>query len=250
MSGSKDPTDAVSPGSLAFEYVTGTLRADERRQFEQSLASDESAQQEVAFWEEHLMSLHPSQERQPSSDTWEAIASRLVPPRAGAEPAKTNTLTWANFLQWIAPTAAAMMLMLVLFGYYPNAGKHNSSNTPNTDYVAILTNDDGNAIVTALTASGDKSMWLKWEISQFSESTSAQLWAISKRDNEIRPIAVLDSTGTLKIELDEALWRLVTDSSHLILTEEELGGSALDEPSEKILAKGICVRFSPDTKAT
>ncbi len=226
--------------SAALEYVAGTLRGKERALFEQALADNPQLQAEVSFWEEQLMSMNTAPERLPKSDTWDKIEGQLLPTQAPTAETKTEA-AWIKVWQWLAPSVAAALLFFAVLGYNQPSMQQS---LPNTDYVAVLTDNTGLATLTALTTADNKNMWLKWENITLKEDTNLQLWAISKRDGETRPIAVFENTSTAQLALDEAEWRLVTDSSFLLLTEEEVGGSAIDEPSEVLLAKGACVRFS------
>ena len=70
-----------------------------------------------------------------------------------------------------------------------------------------------------------------------------QLWAVSRSDGETRSIAVIASKDMTLLELSEAQWRLIKDSESLMLTIEEEGGSAIDEPSDELVARGLCVRL-------
>jgi anti-sigma-K factor RskA len=120
---------------------------------------------------------------------------------------------------------------------------------PNADYVAVLTNDSGAPQLTVLTATGGAQLWLKWEAIEIADEKNLQLWAVSKRDGQIRPLGVFAQTDIQQLPLTVPQWRLIKDSSHLILTEEDVGGSPLDEPSDVILAKGVCVLLAQVKKA-
>lgn len=244
MSRNEDRNDDINTTSLAFEYVSGILRDEEREAIKVRMQNDESLRDEVHFWEEQLMAMHYLEERPPLPSSWDNIIQKVDTNNVNVEKPETREsgFSWASFWQWGAPTFAALALMLVMFGYTPSSPV---STTPNTDYVAVLTDDSGKALLTALTAQEGKSMWLKWEIDKLDEDSDAQLWAVSKRDGEIRPITVLENTQVAKLDLNEANWRLITDASYLLLTQEEKGGSAIDEPSDILLAKGFCVRFTP-----
>ncbi len=237
--------------TLAFEYVAGSLSADEKREFRARLDADHQLQEEVRFWEQQLMNILPAEERSPHASTWNNISDAINPQRHASTPASTSTFDWKALWQWGSPTVAALALMVVLFGYYPNATEPQLAATPViADYVAVLTDTEGRAQLTALSAANEKSMQLKWEARELTPDTSMQLWAVSKRDGEVRPIAIFIDTSIESLPLNNAQWRLVTDADFLLLTEEEAGGSAIDEPSDILLAKGVCVRFSPDTPAT
>ncbi len=244
MSGSETTNKPLSPEGLAFEYVAGTLPASERAEFERRLLDDAELREQVAFWEEQLQPLHANEEElPPKDDLWNRISAQINP----APPPTPETgggFSWAALLQWGAPTLAAIVLAVVLIGYYP---KTVDTTAAIPDYVAVLTDESGNALLTALTTGDGNSMYLKWEEQlTIPSEKSVQLWAVSKRDGQTRPLAVFSNTQVRQLVLDEAEWRLVTDSSFLLLTEEEEGGSPLDEPSEDLLAKGVCVRFSKD----
>ena len=238
MHGNEALEDQGRLSSLAFEYVAGTLRGNERDSFLNELANNE----EVRFWEEHLMSLQPGEQRVPAKGTWEAISKKVSP--NSKDEAKRR---W-SIMQWLTPFLAGSVLAVVLA--FVGVAPHFNKAGPNTDYVAVLTDAEGKAVITALTAEQGKSMWLKWEIDRIADDKSVQLWAKSRRDGEVRPLAVFDAPSITQIPLDSALWRLVTDAEYLILTEEELGGSPIDEPSSNLVAKGFCVRFSPTQQSS
>ncbi len=254
MSGSEDSGKPLDSHSLAFEYVAGALSREEKRLFEPKLSGDETLRKAVQFWEMQLMKLNPEEEREPSPQTWDKIAAAIAP-TADKTPTQNNQgFDWKAFWQWGSPSFAAVALMFVLFGYDPTAGTQATTKAPphlaqsgiNTDYVAVLTDTEGNAVLTALSAANEKRMVFKWEAPIENPDSHIQLWAISKRDGETRPITVFANTNIEQLELNTTQWRLVTDADFLILSEEEPGGSAIDEPSELLLAKGVCVRFSKD----
>jgi len=235
MSGSETDNEDVSD-ALAFEYVAGTLRGEDRSRFEHSLVSDEKMMSRVRFWEERLHELDAhTTPRDLRPGSWTDLSARI---NTGSKPAAAQNAGKLQWLwQWLLPGALSLALLVVLL--LPAKPLQ----SPNADYVAVLTNTDGHASLTALTTSTSQTMWLQWEDLEISSGRSAQLWSISRSDGQIRSIAVFDTLGAEQLPLDEAAWRLVKDAEFLILTEEEAGGSPLDEPSDVLLAKGVCVRF-------
>lgn len=241
--------------AAAFEYVAGTLRGDERSAFQQLLREDKELQTEVQLWEEQLMTKHfTTHERPPAEETWRNIEAQLFNNRADkAPPKKSRRNTWFDaLLGWkTAGLGFAMLWMLTLSLWVFNAFSPQSQTlNPNLDYVAVLTDEKEQALLTALTSSTGRTLWLKWEADQtelFEPENSIQLWAQSRRDGQVRPIAVFDNNTLTSIDLDEASLRLIHDSEYLLLTLEEEGGSAIDEPSEQLLARGVCVRLSSAT---
>ncbi|OUS27699.1 hypothetical protein A9Q99_14785 [Gammaproteobacteria bacterium 45_16_T64] len=233
----------------AFEYVVGTLLSDERKAVEQSLKHDEALEADVHFWEQQLQPLHSTANtRQPKPSTWSAIQAATAP--RSTTPHSTTTTTkprWLTWLPWGLSAALSFAFLLMLnIGQFSTADKHGLP----IDYVAILSDDTGSAKLTAVTEGETQHMWLRWQDIELEQDQDLQIWALSKTDNEIRSVAVIDDPEVDHIQLSDAHWRLIKDAVSLILTAEEEGGSALDEPSDIIVAQGICVRLSQKDKTT
>lgn len=234
MSGSKDQRQPLNH-SQAFEYVLGTLTGRERSEFQQQLKNNRELQQHVLFWEEQLMAIQSAETRQPSDAVWRNILQRINSGASG----KRNRALWA----WLIPggALAAMLMLVVLLAYQSFLAPA----TPGADYVAILSDTGGQPRLTVITSGDDKKIWLYWENIALPPGNSAQLWAVSRRDGATRSIAVFDSPNNdRELPLSQAHWRLIQDAEYLLLTQEETGGSPLDEPGEILLGKGICVRLS------
>ena len=240
MFGNKTAQPPVDDQLLAFDYVTGVMRGSARADFAQRLAQDDQARAAVEFWEEQLMHLSdPLEQRATDPQVWDAIAARLDAPAAPVALLRPrSTWLWPGLA-----TAASLLLALclvLLLGRDP-------LQQPNADYVAVLTDSSGAPQLTVLTATGGAQLWLKWEGLRIAEDKNLQLWAISKRDGQVRPLGVFADTTRLSLPLTEAQWRLIKDAAQLILTEEDVGGSPLDEPSETLIARGACVLLAQHT---
>lgn len=208
----------------AFLYVTGSLRGVKRRLFEITLRMNKTLEHEVLFWQEQLIPLNSESIDEPAHpDTWQAINKRL-----SAQPRRNA--------QWLTPAIAgasfaSLLITVILLPLWQS---------PSPDYLAILADTNGNPLITAASYGGQQKLTLKWSTLQ--PEQAMQLWAKSKRDGQYRSIAVLE-TPTQSIVLDKAQWRLITDAHSLLLSAEEVGGSAIDQPSDTILAKGPCIRM-------
>ena len=228
----------------ALEYVAGTLRGEERSEFEQRLKNTEKLQDLVNFWEEQLFYLHETKDvLEPAPESWQKIADAINPSSPSTPVYAKSTLR--GWLPWGFSLAFSALLVFAVSLYN---FKGSSIAQPPADYVAVLTDNKGGARLTALSSGSSKTMWLQWGDVVVKKGQSIQLWAISRTDGQTRSIVVLDEVGGKQLPLSEVNWRLITDSESLILTEEEKGGSPLDEPSDTILAKGVCVRFRGDEK--
>ena len=233
--------DESDDKALAFEYVLGTLRGAERQAFQERLRADDTLAEEVRFWENNMMPLTESvPPLEPNPDTFKNIQDKINQREVRSE-APAATSFWDRLLPWKMATSIAFVMFLTVSLVYFNG--LNQTLAPNTDYVAVLVDEADEPILTALTASEDNLLWLKWENWQPPEGHSLQLWAKSRRDGQVRPLLVFNDNELREVALDEATLRLIKDSSHLIITEEEIGGSAIDEPSEKVIATGVCIRL-------
>ncbi|WP_308366943.1 MULTISPECIES: anti-sigma factor domain-containing protein [unclassified Microbulbifer] len=237
MSGNEDRAGELNRG-LAFEYVSGTLPVDERAAFAARMREDPWLQREVRFWEEQLMAIQDdNQVRAPKSSTWTRIQARI---NRANDPGRQSVRTWQWPWKYVALTLSFVWIFSVAFWA---VDREQVPALPNADYVAVLLADDGEPLLTALTSSDGRQLWLKWEQTFDFQDHSVQLWAASRRDGQVRPLLVFDKQQSV-LSLDEAGYRLIRDSAFLMLTREEYGGSAIDEPSDELLAKGVCVRLN------
>ncbi|GGY86043.1 hypothetical protein GCM10011613_33830 [Cellvibrio zantedeschiae] len=224
---------------LAFDYVTGVMRGEERKVFAEQLARDSELQSRVNFWEEELIAMSDIHEERPTSpETWKAIEKQLT------NSATESRKPWWQ-ISWL-PAASVAFSLLLLCGVLL-LPTHKSAQ-PNSDYVAVLADEKGAPLLTALTAANAKTLWLKWETINVSPEKNLQLWAVSRNDGQIRSLAVFTKGGDAQLALTDTHMHLIRDAAYLWLTEEEAGGSAIDEPSDKILAKGACVFLDKTTK--
>lgn len=247
MSGSESVNQPTDQDALAFDYVSGVLRGADRREFEHTLQQSEALQARVRFWEEQLMAMTDEElVRKPDPEVWHTLKARIKVEQEPGQPAtQTARAIWPNWLIWAMPSMMIFLLATCLWLLVPQE----NLNQPNADYVAVLTDDTGAPQLTVLTATKGVSLWLKWESLQIAEDKNLQLWAVSKRDGQTRPLNVFAQTDATQLPLSEANWRLIKDASYLILTEEDVGGSPLDEPSDIILAKGVCVLLAPVSRS-
>jgi anti-sigma-K factor RskA len=229
--------------ALALEYVLGTLRGEEREAFAKQLRSDDNLMQAVHYWEENLMPAPESVTAlAPKPNTFKNIHAAINNQRHPLIEEKSVSL-WKKLLPWKIISSAAFAMLLVMTSLLLTTNVQQGTNL-NTDYIAVLMGEGDTPILTALTASDGSTLWLKWEKWQTPENHSLQLWAKSRRDGQVRPLLVFGDSELKQVALDEATLRLIQDSSHLIITQEEVGGSPLDEPSEKVVAKGVCIRLA------
>ncbi len=245
MSRNESVDSGMNHDVLAFEYVTGVMRGQERQIFERLLKTNDGLADQVRFWEEQLMQLSNEQDRrEPAADVWEAIHKK-VNAAQGSTYNKEKLPVWSRWTIWLVPGISLLILVSALFLFVP---QRNMSG-PNADYVAVLTDAKGAPRLTVLTATKGTALWLKWNDLKIPADKNLQLWAVSKSDGQIRPLGVFSQTDIEQQPLSVPSWRLIKDSESLLLTEEDIGGSAIDEPSDIVVAKGVCVLLAKIEKS-
>jgi len=219
---------------LAFDYVSGVMRGDERKAFGERLVRDTQLQGRVHFWEEELIAMSDIREERPTDPTtWTAIEARINSTN------KTADITSKWWQSWWLPVASAAFSVVALAIVLISPLQHSAPPSPN--YVAVLTDTKGAPVLTALSSLTAHHLSLKWEALKVSPDKNLQLWAVSRNDGQIRSLAVFTQADQSEMTLNDTHVHLIRDAAYLWLTEEEVGGSPMDEPSEKILAKGACV---------
>ncbi len=223
--------------SVAFEYVLGTLNPSEKQEVSRRLISDPDFQKQVAYWEQYLFTFIDTEDQKAVPENlWSKIEANIQPNTAKA----SATLPW-----WRTPALAWGVVAFTLFGWLSSLFIIvNEQSGPAVDYVAVLQNNQGKPQLTAMTQGDDRLMWLQWELKEIPKKQSLQLWAISRSDQQTRSIAVINQSGVAQLKLSDAEWRLIKDADSLILTLEDEGGSVIDEPSERVIATGVCVRLT------
>lgn len=236
---SRDDTEFLNRDGMAFDYVTGVMRGEERKRFEAALHQLPPLQEQVQFWEEQLINLSDTAwAHNPHAKTWPGIEQKI---RQSLASTTTGPSRWITWLTLGMPSVITAIIVSCLFIFLPQPKQQLS-----TDYVAVLTDIEGEPLLTSLTETSNNVMWLKWERMAITQNKNLQLWAISKRDGQTRSIAVFAQTSSGQMHLSTASLRLVKEAASLVLTEEDVGGSALDEPSAIVLAKGACVLLTPE----
>ena len=150
--------------------------------------------------------------------------------------------SWPSFsiLKW--STAFSLMLCLVL-GY--SLLQQNESLDP-LSYVAVMQDNNQTPQVVAATYGTSKKLVLDiLNLPEIDAEESYELWVTSKTDNQSRSLGEIPKDLTsFNRQLSQAEWRLIADSSFLVISVEDVGGSAIGEPSNRIVSKGACIRLT------
>ena len=251
---------------LASQYVLGTLTPKTRQRVEALSLNNCALVDRIDYWQNRLVNLDKQTPVLPASElSWQNIADKLDIPLESAtknqqesDNVTKDTLQLNGvFLQFIAELKIGLaswftpryrlasgfsILAFALFALFfnPLADKADP-----LSYVAVLTEQSGQAHLVASTYGDSKKLVVNIINSpKISKQESLELWVISKTDAQARSLGLIPLDNPLiEQQLTTAQWRLIKDSESLIVTIEEAGGSAIGEPSEIIVSRGLCVRL-------
>jgi len=235
---------------LASHYVLGTLSPRVRKRARSLISRVEPLALRIEEWQQSLVSLDTSTEPLPPSEAcWQHISAALD--------ANDDTLELERDANWLAQLnicwrnskhqiAHALSIVFILVLGYLNLDSNTKEQASDPlSYVAVLTDDSNSALLVASTYGTSKKLVLnRVQEDQASSEFDLELWVVSKTDNQARSLGVISHGQSLQEKtLTQAQWRLIKDSESLMITKEDPGGSPIGEPSEEIVARGLCVRL-------
>lgn len=233
----------------AGEYVLGTLSADERRQFEAEMATDQEVAAAVRYWEARLVGLTGSVPSvPPPPELWERIeaatgaivATQSGPASQPGEVVRLRRRASGWRMATIAATAiAAALAAVIIIG--PAVDDEVSSGER---FVAVV---DRGGDLPALLVEVDTGLGTIAVVSVAAApppGRSHQLWYIAA-DADPRSLGLVDAVGaSLEISL-ETLAGFSPEDALFAITEEPEGGSPTGQPTSSPIFTGRLVP-SPD----
>jgi anti-sigma-K factor RskA len=235
---------------LAGAYVLGTMAARARPRFARLLAESTQAQRAVAQWNNDLAPLAASvPPLQPPAAVWEAISAKTKPgaaKEAAAAAAATQHSWWHGLLNGWGRSAVAFGLGAVLaVGVVANnphmMGMHHMDASLPASYVGILSDEKGEAVLTAGSHRRGETMKIKMlKPLAIPAGKVAKLWALPK-DGAPVPVADVPASGSVMIELTAPAEDIFSKVSTLAVSfESDVGAKA---PSLPFVLSGHCVKF-------
>lgn len=237
---------------LASNYVLGQLTPIVRRRVD-ALRNNfdfNDIEKKINYWEQKLSPLNDStQSVKPLPESWEKIQARLnmtsaVEKSAQEQNQKESFLSWQSLSMWrfsgVFSLIFCVALGFSLLQQEPNLGE--------LSYIAVLEDaqsDNSTPQVVASTYGDSKKLVLDiLTLPDIDEEESFELWVTSKTDNQTRSLGEIPKGKSLFArELTDAEWRLIADSSYLIISVEDEGGSPIGEPSDSVISRGLCIRL-------
>ncbi len=233
---------------LASNYVTGLLTQRVRQRVDglRTQFRYRHIDRRINYWEQKLAPLNDKvPELAPMPDTWQNIQTRLNMGQQQAEQ-PSGFLHWLSFP--ISKWAGAFVFAICAF--FGASLLRPADPLGSLSYVAVLEDNSQTPQVVAATYRESKKLVLDiLTLPDINSDESFELWVTSKTDNQTRSLGEIPKGETnFNRQLSDAEWRLIADSSFLIISVEDMGGSALGEPSDRVVSKGLCIRLPQEDK--
>ena len=232
---------------IASQYVLGLLTVKSRARAEKLLLTNQALEQRINYWQQRFSSFDKqTDELPPKAQTWQNIEEKLIQleqPKVTAITKEQSTRhsfwSWLHFPQF---ASAVAIITIALLSYLVIKSLNTSDPL---SYVAVLTDKNQHAQLVASTYGESKQLILNVINSpKITQQQDLEIWVISKSDQQARSLGVIPRNISLvQKQLTNPQWRLIKDSDSLIVTIEDRGGSAIGEPSELIVSRGLCVRL-------
>lgn len=247
---------------LASNYVMGLLSPLVKKRVDRLRRDIDYRQidQRISFWEQKLSPLNDhTPNLAPLPQTWKAIETSLNHGQAASQHPRqargkaTNESWWSAFTfgKW---SAAFSLIICVVIGFVllKPTDVTNETGLGNLSYLAVLEDDNQSPQVVATTYGQSKQLVLDiLSLPQIDSQETFELWVTSKTDNQTRSLGEIPK-GQISFDrlLSDAEWRLIVDSAYLVISIEDEGGSAIGEPSDSIISRGLCIRLANRDKQT
>ena len=222
---------------LAAEYVLGTLRGLARARFEALMEQRPYIQAAVESWEARFDPLVDAlPEKAPPARVWRRIKADIQ--ALGRQSAPSARSWWQTLGFWRSATALASVLVVagVLW-----LGLGQPSNQPVNlpSYVAVLENDDAQAMVVATAIADPMSIHIKlMGDPPMGPDQDLQLWCIPKGGGDPMPMGVLKGGRETTMPVNQHDWDALEEVQYLAISAEPKGGSPTGKPTGKVMYVG------------
>jgi anti-sigma-K factor RskA len=241
--------------ALAQEFALGTLRGPARRRFLKVLQQHPAARVAVAVWQERLTALEAGAPSvAPRPQVWAALQRRIAatpgartsPPRA--EKVNLKTGRWWQTLVSPRSLGGALVgafLCVAVLRWQPSLlGVEPLSDGLPASYVGLLTDHQGRPTVLASSRRHGKQLTVKLlQPIAVPAGQVAQLWALPKEGGAPFPVAVVPTSGSATLVLNDTSEKLFFKVSRLAVSFEAAPAQPGDKPSADFVLSGHCVKL-------
>ena len=229
---------------LAGEYVLGTLRGLARARFEALMEERPYLRAAVEGWEQRfdpLVSVLP--EKQPPARVWRRIRAEIESAQREAEPS-----WWGRLAFWRFATAFASVLVafsVFFFGQQATVQQVQPDTVTMPSYVAVLENDQSQAMVVATAIFDPMSMHIKLMGDPgIEDHQDLQLWCIPKGGGDPMPMGVLAEGRETVMPVNQHDWDQLEEVQYIAISVEPKGGSPTGKPTGKVMYVGSLMSLS------
>lgn len=230
MSGPDDiAATPPEPGSLAAEYVLGTLDAARRREVEARIARDRAFAREVADWQNRLAPLVAEiAPVDPPLYVWPRVRSAVFGTERRGRPDDVS------FWRWLTAGASAVAAAAVV---YAVVATRTPAPTVVAPLVAAINLDDGKPAFVATIDRARGTMIVMPIAAVIPAEKVPELWLIPPGDKP-HSLGVVDVAHPVSITIPAALRDAFTLQAAVAISVEPRGGSPTGQPTGPVVAKG------------
>ncbi|SCX17705.1 putative anti-sigmaE protein [Agrobacterium sp. DSM 25558] len=229
-----DDSDIPRDDVIAAEYVLGVLSADDRRQVEKRMRSEDAFAQNIRQWEAHLSGLNEEYKPvPPNAATYPAIETRLF--TSEVKPGFLPSL-WGSLAFWrgfSALTTACAAIAAITFVMLPQP----QPKSLQMSYMAELSSpDDPMALMVSYDASSGR-MALTPMAAGDKAQKSLELWLV-KADGVPISLGLVDPQKNAEMTIPLDMREQLHDGITLAVSLEPYGGSPTGKPTGPVIASG------------
>lgn len=216
---------------LVAEYVLGTLPHGERVAFEQRLATEQTLQERVAWWNQQFVPLSDDiAPVQPSENVFASIERRLFDATAPKQS------WWENLNFWRGLSVASLAGMLVIGVLYANQ-RATLSIQPSDEYIAQIAGEASDVQLVALYDEATKTLKLNRTSGSSAIGRDFELWVIAGGNAPVS-LGVLPTDESFEVLIPQELQSALVSDAVLAVSDEPSGGSPTGQPTGAVLATG------------
>jgi len=227
---------------LAHQYVLGLLTTRVCARIEKLIITNPEFALKICYWQNHFSSFDKQTvELQPKIQTWQNIQQVCDPQithSSKAHEEKNNKRF--NFYPTVSVFFAMSIAVLSCFLFF------DQNDISKLNYVAVLTDKNQQPQLVLRNLVKSKTITINIiNIPQLSSEQDLELWAISNNAQKVRSLGIIPRKKNMfDKELTNSQWLLIKESNALMITVENLGGSANGIPNTPILSRGVAAQLT------
>lgn len=220
---------------LAANYVLGTLSPLVQRRLNRLRRVNPELEARILHWEQQLSPLNASIPAvEPMAGTWQRIHQKIQPISV------KSAVPWWRLWLWPVATSSSLAIALITAVVVSRPEPE-----PKLSYVAVLENAQHQSQLVATLYGKNRLVLNLVNPPNVSTEQQLHLWVSSKTDHQRRSLGTIQAGQKLQQQqLTPQQWELIKDSHELLISLESRS-TEIKQPSEQIVARGLCVQLLP-----